>query len=157
MGQDQHNLEPPDSSSSGRRLGLRVCLRRYCGQTYQASRWNQRYCQDPECLREVRRWQASKRQREHRRIPENRQRHAAAEVQRRKRRKESATGTCRNAEDDCAMRCNSCAWSRSKKNSSCFCDRPGCYDPPQTTGRTPARYCSDDCRQAMRRVPKAGI
>ena len=44
-------------SASGGRLGWRSCLRKGCGRRFQARRYNQRYCQDPECLREVRRWQ----------------------------------------------------------------------------------------------------
>ena len=45
-----------------RRPRPRICLRKGCGRKYQPRRWNQRYCQDPECLREVRRWQAARRQ-----------------------------------------------------------------------------------------------
>jgi hypothetical protein len=48
-------------------------------------RWNQRYCQDPECRKEVARWQAAKRQQERRRRPEVRQQQAAAERERRAR------------------------------------------------------------------------
>ena len=39
-----------------------MCLRKGCGRKYQPRRWNQRYCQDPECLRQLRRWQAAQRQ-----------------------------------------------------------------------------------------------
>ena len=41
---------------------MRVCLRKGCGRKYQPRRWNQHYCQDPECLRLVMRWQAARRQ-----------------------------------------------------------------------------------------------
>ena len=44
------------------------------------------------------------------------------------------------------------AWSRSKKFSAPFCDRPGCYDAVRPSCRCQARYCSDDCRQAVQRV-----
>ena len=37
-------------------------MRKGCGREYQPRRWNQRYCQDPECQREIRRWQAARRQ-----------------------------------------------------------------------------------------------
>jgi hypothetical protein len=45
-------------------------------------RWNQCYCQDPECRKEVARWQAAKRQQQRRRHPEVRQQHAADERER---------------------------------------------------------------------------
>ena len=45
-----------------RRPRPRLCLRKGCGRKYQPRRPNQRYCQDPECLRLVRRWQAARRQ-----------------------------------------------------------------------------------------------
>jgi hypothetical protein len=44
------------------------------------------------------------------------------------------------------------AWSRSKKSSTSFCDRPGCYDPVRCSCRARARFCCDECGQAMRRV-----
>ena len=33
-----------------------------------------------------------------------------------------------------------------------LCDRPGCYEPPVTSPRNPARYCCAACRQAVRNV-----
>ena len=45
-----------------RRPRPRICLRKGCGRKYQPRCWHQRYCQDPECLRQVRRWQAARRQ-----------------------------------------------------------------------------------------------
>jgi hypothetical protein len=44
------------------------------------------------------------------------------------------------------------AWSRSKRPCGNFCDRPGCYDPVRCSCRARARFCSDECGQAMRRV-----
>ena len=84
MGRKQHTSEA-GSAARGRRLGWRVCLRKGCGRRYQARQWNQRYCQDPECLRLVHRWQATKRQRQRRAAPEERQKHAEAERSRRQR------------------------------------------------------------------------
>jgi anti-sigma factor RsiW len=52
---------------------------------YQPRSWNQRYCQDPECLREVYRWQAARRQARHRADATARRRHAQAEKERRQR------------------------------------------------------------------------
>jgi hypothetical protein len=152
LGHLQHNLPCPGSTSRSR-LRPRVCLRQGCGQLYQPSRWNQRYCQDPECLRLVRRWQAAKRQQQRRACPDVRQAHAAAERQRRARRREVSRQVGKPvspsaAEDGLPDR----AWSRSKKYSAPFCDRPGCYEAVRPSCRCRARYCGDDCRQALRRV-----
>ena len=68
-----------------RRSRLRVCLRKGCGRKYQPRCWNQRYCQDPDCLREVRRWQAARRQTRRRQAPAVKLRHAEAERVRRQR------------------------------------------------------------------------
>ena len=152
LGHVQHSL-CDSASTSGRRLGPRTCLRRDCGRIYRPRRWNQRYCQEPECLKLVRRWQAAKRQEERRKQPEVRQAHAAAERQRRARRR--VEGCC-EASSKCGHMSEEgrdpCAWSRSKNFSGPFCDRPGCYDAVRPSCRCQARYCSDDCRQAVKRV-----
>ena len=80
MGLSQNNQ---NLSGAARSLRSRVCLRKGCARVYEPTRWNQRYCKDPGCRREVRRWQAAKRQRVHRRSPENRRKHAKAEAERR--------------------------------------------------------------------------
>lgn len=151
MGQDHGTLNQGGSTRSDRRLRPRVCLRKGCAQTYQPLRWNQRYCQDPDCLCEVRRWQAARRQRAHRRSPRNRQRHASAEAARRQQRRKTSktTGQDRNSR---LQETTSRAWSRSKNNSQDLCCRPGCYEAPRPSHRVPSRYCGDDCRQAIRRV-----
>ena len=74
-------------SASCRRLGWRSCLRKGCGRRYRAQHPKQRYCQQPDCLREVRRWQATKRQQKRRASAEGRQQHAQAERERRARQK----------------------------------------------------------------------
>lgn len=158
MGQDQHTSFPPALTSRKRCLGSRVCLRKGCGCVFEAQRGNQRYCQDPECLRLVRRWQAAKRQCRYRRNAEHRQQHCEAERQRRKRRREQASRiVCdsknRSLESSPAKLAEDAgAWSRSKKFSADYCDRVGCYDPVRRSSRAQARYCGDECRQAMRRV-----
>ena len=134
------------------RLGWRVCLRKECGRRFQAQRDNQRYCQDPECMREVQRWYAAKRQQKRRSQPEGRQRHAEAERQRRKRRASQPPKAPENPPLATDTPAEPCAWSRRRKIPEVFCDRPGCYEPPRDSPRTPASYCSDDCRAAMRRV-----
>lgn len=151
MGQLQH-ISNPGSPARGRRLGWRVCLRKGCGRRFQARRYNQRYCQAPECRQQVRRWQGAKRQRKCRADPAGRQRHAEAE---RQRRKEKAAQTDRpDACEACAADAASdaSAWSRSKKLPESFCDRPGCYEPPRDSPRVTASYCSDGCRTAVQQT-----
>lgn len=218
LGHLQHNICKRRSTRS-RRLRPRVCLRQDCGRVYQPRRWNQRYCQDPECLKRVSRWQAVKRQQQRRSRPEARESHAAAERNRRaRRRREGCTPTRAEARGEGDLRhrtegsCpasstrtdpeghrepdhwgESCrrrtgcpekdrrapgdhrkaycpapptridptkedpdasgrAWSRSKKMPASFCNRPGCYRAVRCSHRCQARYCSDECRQAMKRV-----
>jgi len=86
MGHLKHTTEG-HGSTRGRCLGWRVCLRKGCGRRYQARHWRQRYCHQPECMRELRRWQAAKRQRRRRATAEGRRIHAQAERERRLRKK----------------------------------------------------------------------
>jgi hypothetical protein len=155
MGQSQHTRS---AKPVRRNFSQRLCLRKGCGQRYQPRCWNQRYCQDPDCLQEVRRWQAAKRQRDFRASPENRKRHAEAEARRREAKKAAAAAsTTIDPAQDPAQETPSKprrgrAWSRSNRIPEYFCDRIGCYDPLPTNSRAPVRYCGGDCRQAMRRV-----
>jgi hypothetical protein len=145
MGHVEHTTVA-GTSARGKRLGWRTCLRKNCGQRYQAHHWRQRYCRKPDCLRKLRRWQAARRQRERRATAEGRQQHAQAERERRQRKKSQATSPSTLVRDGGA-------WSRNKKNpSGPICDRPGCFEPPRASLRTPAHYCGDECRQALRRV-----
>ena len=57
----------------------RICLHKGCGRKYQPRRYNQRYCQDPQCQQEVRRWHAARRQARYREDVGVRARHAQAE------------------------------------------------------------------------------
>ncbi len=70
-----------------RRPRERTCVNKKCGRKYHASRWNQRYCQDPECMREVKRWLAARRQAERRKANTAKAQHAQAEKARRQRAK----------------------------------------------------------------------
>jgi hypothetical protein len=90
MGRVQHTTGGR-VSTRGQRLGWRTCLRKGCGRSYQARHWRQRYCREPDCLRELRRWQAAKRQRKRRATAEGRAKHAQAERERRRRQKRQAT------------------------------------------------------------------
>jgi hypothetical protein len=74
-------------SPRARRPRPRPCLRKGCNRQYLPTRWNQRYCRDPDCQREVRRWQAARRQAAHREDDAARSRHAQAERERRRRAK----------------------------------------------------------------------
>lgn len=150
MGRVQNTVNNNRKSTTASRVPLRLCLRKDCGNRFQPVRWNQRYCQQAHCLREVRRWQATKRQRRCRQSPQQRQQHAQAERQRRKQKKQQATlpNTATKQPTSGPDR----AWSRSKNSGEDFCDRPGCYDARRSSSRATARYCSDDCRQALRRV-----
>ena len=67
------------SKASRRKPRPRVCLREGCGRRYQPNRWNQRYCQDPECRRLLRRWQARRRQADRRKAADVKAKHAAAQ------------------------------------------------------------------------------
>lgn len=151
MGSGKHTPKPTVFSRA-RQPGARICLRKGCGRRYVPRRWNQRYCQDPECLRLLRRWQAARRQRRCRAMPQRRQKHAEAQQQRRKQLKANGAKppggptTCCNAQ-------KREAWSRSKNFfRGPLCSRPGCYQPPRHSIRAPACYCDDSCRIAVRRV-----
>lgn len=89
MERSEHTTEA-GVSTRGRRLGWRTCLRKGCGRRYQARHWRQRYCRKPDCLCELRRWQAAKRQRKQRATVEGREKHAQAERKRRRRKKSQA-------------------------------------------------------------------
>lgn len=152
MGPPQHTATSSSAARRTGRLGPRTCLRKGCGCVFQPTRWNQRYCPDPECRRLVRRWQAARRQRKHREREENRQRHAQAERSRRERNRQQARQRIKPATSAAEIPENGRAWSRCNDYPEIFCDRPGCYEPRRDSCRAPARYCSDECRQAVRRV-----
>jgi hypothetical protein len=151
MGQLQPTgCDSPSASTS--RFPLRQCLRKGCVQQFVPRRWNQRYCREPECLQQLSRWQAAKRQQRRRARAEVRRQQAEAQRQRRQRHRSEAGDrqTEPAAEPPAASRPR--ALSRSKKNPHDFCDRPGCFEPRRPSGRAPARYCGDACRQAVQRV-----
>lgn len=150
MGQVQNNL--CQATSQGQ-WPVRRCFRKDCGNRFRPNCWNQRYCQHPHCLREVRRWYAAKRQRKRRASAEHRQQHAQAERQRRIQKKQQAASRDPSSQENAATaEQERRAWSRSKNFHEDFCDRPGCYEPRRTSFRAPAKYCGDQCRRAVRRV-----
>jgi hypothetical protein len=74
-----------------RRPRARPCLNKGCGRTYLPRRWNQRYCQDPECLREVRRWLAAQRQAKRREDANTNAKAEHAQAERARRRQAKST------------------------------------------------------------------
>lgn len=136
------------------RFPRRVCLRKGCGRIFDVRSGNQRYCQDPDCLRQVRRWLAAKRQRVRRQRPEVREKRAAAarEVRKRKLRRKTDPSAPTEPVMPAEQPDPPGAWSRSRKIPGPICDRVGCYESPRPACRCPARYCSHECRDAMQRV-----
>jgi hypothetical protein len=151
LGQNQHNL-PSSSSARNSRFPPRTCQRKGCDRSFVPQRWNQRYCRDVDCRRLLRRWQAAKRQQRPRRRAEVRQQRAAAVKQKRAAARAAGRSAPRPSCSAPEAATPPRAWSRRKKNSAPFCDRPGCYDPPRLTHRCLSRYCGDACRQAQKRV-----
>lgn len=149
---DAHPLSLGESQN--REPRERICLRKGCGNRYTPQRWNQRYCQDPLCRLEVRRWLAAKRQRRQRVTPEGRQRHRQRERQRRERqRRERQQQSAAVEPDKCTPDPKPAgAWSRRSTIPEDFCDRPGCYEATRNSPRVAAKYCSDQCRQAVAKV-----
>ena len=129
-----------------RRPRMRVCLRKGCGRKYQPRRWNQHYCQDPECLRLVKRWQAARRQAKRRQDDAAKAQHAEAERARRQRTTSSPQAP--KPPEIAAARGHAARIF----SPAAMCDRPGCHEPPLKSGRSQARYCCPACRQAVGRV-----
>ena len=155
MGHNQCSSASPLSPGNfSNRFPPRVCLRKGCGRIFDVRSGNQRYCQDPECLRLVHRWQAAKRQRVRRQRPEVREERAAAARETRERKSRLKTdpppliGPVIPAEQPDPPD----PWSRSRKIPGPICDRVGCYESPRPSCRCPARYCSHECSDAMQRV-----
>ena len=128
-----------------RRPRARICLRQGCGRKYQPRRWNQRYCQDADCLREMRRWQAARRQA--RRRLEAAAKAKDAEAQRGRRQ----CGKSFPAPSPCVVAVTRCHAAKILL-PPLVCDRPGCFAPLLMPARQPACFCGPACRQAVRRV-----
>lgn len=129
-----------------RRPRPRICLRKGCGRRYTPRRSNQRYCQDPECLRQLRRWQAAKRQAQRRADEAVKAQHAADQRARRQRAPSSSQAP--KTPEVAAARGHAAKIFSGRP----FCHRPGCHEPPPKSRHTQARYCCAACRQAVQRV-----
>lgn len=149
----QHNTDSTHRSRKSR-FRQRVCPRKGCEAVYTPRAGNQRYCQDPQCRQEVRRWQAAGRQKQRRLRPEVRQSQAAAAKVARLRKSLLKLHPPLPAKPIVPTEPpqSPCASSRSRKNSGPICARVGCYEPPAPAARCPTRYCSGSCRQTMQRV-----
>lgn len=138
------------------------CLRKGCGNRYQPRQRNQQFCNEPDCHAEVVRWQNAKRQQRWRQHPENRERQARlARIRREKRKLEPkfpslvvlSTCSCTDPTNRVADSGTSCpVSSRCSKLPENFCDRPGCYEPTRASQRNHAKYCGNDCRNAVDRA-----
>ena len=108
----------------GRRSRPRICLRKGCRRKYRPRCHNQRYCQDPECLRKVRRWHAARRKARHRQDADVKIKHAQEE----KARRQLAKSASQNVENP------KLAPARGHAAQTFFalplCDRPGCHEHP---------------------------
>ena len=144
-----HPTAQPRRRRRPRRPRPRICLRKGCGQRYLPRRWNQRYCQDPECHRQLRRWQAARRQARRRQNADAKTQHAQAEQARRQRAQRPAPLPQTSTKPEVTP-----ARGHAAKLFLPFplCDRPGCFNPPLKSVRNPAHYCGPTCHQAMHRV-----
>ena len=80
---NHHVKEKRRLKARARRPRERTCVNKKCGRKYHARCWNQRYCQDLECRREVDRWLAARRQARRRKADSAKAQHARAEKARR--------------------------------------------------------------------------
>ncbi len=125
----------------------RKCLRKGCENCYVPGRWNQRFCQEPDCQRLVRRWQAAKRQRRQRETEAGRKNHRERERGRRELKRQQPPDSAATKPNAPAR-----AWSRSKQIPGNFCDRPGCYEETRYSPKVASKYCCDTCREAVAKV-----
>jgi hypothetical protein len=149
----QHNTDSTHRRRKSR-FRQRVCPRKGCEAVYTPRTGNQRYCQDQQCLQEVRRWQAARRQKRRRLRPDVRKTQAAAAKDARFRKSQLKVAPPVPAEPIVPTEPPQSpdASSRSRKNPGPICARVGCYESPAPATRCPTRYCSDNCRLTMQRV-----
>lgn len=142
------------SSSDAKRshsIFERTCHRKGCQNRFLPHRPYQKFCSDPTCAVQLRRWQAAKRQRRHRASPENRQKHAQRERMRRLENAARIPQATDSALQTVPENLDS-AWSRPVILPKDFCDRPGCYEPKANSDRNTAKFCGNACRNAVHRV-----
>lgn len=138
------------------------CLRKGCENRYQPRQRNQQFCNERSCRAEVVRWQNAKRQQRWRTQPGNRERQALLARIRREKKKLGpkfpslivlSTCTCTDPTNGVSSsEASYSASSRCSKLPENFCDRPGCYDATRASQRNHAKYCGNDCRNAVDRA-----
>ena len=138
------NLRRQSRPCRRRRPRLRICLRNGCTRNTTPRCYHQRYCQDPDCQRELNRWHNARRQAKRRQDRNVKAQHAQTEKAHRQRVKSPPQPVekpeLRTPRGHAARTFFS--WP--------LCDRPGCYQHPASSIRNQARYCSCACRQAVR-------
>ena len=73
------NLRRQSRPCRRRRPRLRICLRNGCTRKYTPRCYHQRYCQDPDCQRELNRWHNARRQAKRRQDRNVKAQHAQTE------------------------------------------------------------------------------
>ena len=145
------NSSSPHDAKRFRSILARTCHRKGCSNRFLPRRPYQKFCLDPTCVVQLRRWQATKRQRRHRVSPENRQKHAERERLRRLEKAARIVPVVDSKSQTEPKKLDS-AWSRPTAIPKDFCDRPGCYEPKVNSDRNQAKYCGITCRNAVHRV-----
>ena len=149
----------PESLSAPARA---QCLRKGCENRYQPRQRNQQFCNEPNCHAKVVRWQNAKRQQRWRQRPGNRARQAQlARIRRGKNRLKTkfpslvVLNNCSCTDPSNGVDSSETSYSVSSRCSKLpenFCDRPGCYDATRDSQRNQAKYCGNDCRNAVDRA-----
>ena len=145
MGPSQRHPRTPPVQDASWRLGRRFCLLKGCENSFRPRHPFSRYCSSA-CRKAARRWWRR----------EANCRYRASEQ-----------GKCRRRAQACRyrerMRRRRCADSSSSAGGEGYphleegttspCQRPGCYEAFVKTTRSPfQKFCSAECRQALRRV-----
>ena len=138
------------------------CLRKGCGNRYKPSQRNQLFCNEPGCHAEVVRWQNAKRQQRWRQQPGNRERQAQlARIRREKKKLDPkfpslvVLNICSCTDFTNVVASSEPSYSVSSRCSKLpenSCDRPGCYEATRASQRNHAKYCGNDCRNAVDRA-----
>jgi len=131
------------------RCRTRLCLLKGCKKGFRPHCPSARYC-SAVCRAAARRWSIRRAQQLYRRSVKGRIRRAQQCRNYRKQRRENSNErpTKENLATNTVSEGDHCTLS-----AGIFCARPGCYEYPLLTKRSPLKkFCSVQCRQALRRV-----
>lgn len=145
-----HASERRTGEHSNRQPRRRRCLNKLCERPFTAGVWNQRYCQDPSCLREVERWLARKRKERERETEAGREANREATRRCREKAKARQAAPAESAGNPATLPEEGPGCSHAATGP--VCDRPGCFQARPSRGLIPIRYCGTGCRRAIRRV-----